>query len=269
MIVLAYYMPFYYQAARGLSPRQSGIHILALMVPDAVVALAAGAAVTFLGHYVPFMIASGVVVALGSSLLSQIQINTPLIRIVGFQLIVAFGFGLGVQLPLSAIRNVLEEPDVPAGEALALFCMSLGAALAVPMAQAIFMNTLSSRLASRLATSSVAKIIRMGPSKVNADHMKEDIVHFVAESYGEAVTTAFYMSIAASALAMLAAAAMQWRKLEKENTAVTGGVLSGRPLDDPVENHDHSKTAESIPLRPGEGINRSEPPPEASRRSSR
>lgn len=228
--VLIYYLPFYFQAARGFSPRQSGVYILALTIPDTVVAVAVGATVTFFGHYVPFVVASAAMMAVGSGLLSQINMNTGMAHIVGLELVAGLGLGIGIQLPLSAVRNVLDEPDVPAGEALVLFCICLGFTLAFPIAQAIFMNTLSRNLASRLSGSSVAMVLEMGPSKVNADHLAEEIVPIVAESYGKAVTTTFYLSIAASGLALIAGALMQWRKLEKEEDAgITGGVLTGRP----------------------------------------
>lgn len=228
--VLIYYLPFYFQAARGFSPSESGVYILALAIPDTVVALAVGAAVTFSGHYVPFMVASAAAVLVGSGLLSQIRVDTPLSYIVGLELIVALGLGLGIQLPLSAVRNVLDEPDVPAGEALVLFCICLGFTVAFPIAQAIFMNTLGRHLATGLSEDRVAEVIRMGASKVNSDHMGYEIVPFVAEAYAKAIATAFYMSIAAAALALVAAAAMEWRKLEKEeDTGVTEGVFTDRP----------------------------------------
>lgn len=264
-LILIYYMPFYFQAARGLTPSRSGVHILALTIPDALVALVVGATVTSFGHYVPFMVSCGAVLAVGSGLLSQIEGNTGTAHILGFELIAAFGVGLGVQLPLSAVRNVLDEPDVPAGEALVLFAVHLGSALSLPIAQAIFMNTLSRRLSTKLPASNVAKILHLGPSKVNADHMKAEIVPFVAESYSKAVTTAFYISIAASGLAMIAAASMEWRKLEKETVESTGGVFSGRPPNDQEENQHASESAESTQLGPVKTASTSEPASESPR----
>ena len=268
--VLIYYLPFYFQAGRGFSPRQSGVYILALTIPDTVVAVAVGAAVTFFGHYVPFMVASAAVMAVGSGLLSQIDMNTGMGHIVGLELMAALGLGIGVQLPLSAVRNVLDEPDVPAGEALILFCICLGFALAFPIAQAIFMNTLSRLLATRLGESSVTMVLEMGPSKVNADHLTDDIVQFVAESYGKAVTTTFYMSIAASGLALIAGALMQWRKLEREeDTGVTGGVLTGRPPSHLEVEYGSSPQAEHIPSAPDKTTSSCGPSVESSRRPSR
>lgn len=266
--VLIYYMPFYFQAARGFSPRQSGVYILALSIPDTVVALAVGAVVSCYGHYVPFMVASAVLMAIGSGLFSQVQVSTDMAYITGLQLIVSLGLGTGVQLPLSAVRNVLDEPDVPAGQALVLFCLCLGFTLAFPIAQTIFMNTLSSQLAARLSPSSVAEIIEMGPS--NADHMKDDIVSFVAESYGKAITTAFYVSISASVLALIAASAMEWRKLEKEeDTGITGGVLTDRPPSHLEGDNDASQQEKHIPLTPAKTVSSCGPSVELSQRSSR
>lgn len=197
------------------------------------------------------MITSSVVLAVGSGLFSQIKVNTDMAFVVGLELMASLGLGIGIQLPLSAVRNVLDEPDVPAGEALVLFCLSLGFTLSFPVAQAVFMNTLSRRLATGLSPSSVAKILEMGPSKVNTDHMKKEIVPFVAESYSKAITTAFYISIAASGVALVAAASMEWRKLEKEeDVSITEGVLTDRPPSHLEENHDASQQAEPTPLAP-------------------
>ncbi|KAK7722054.1 hypothetical protein SLS63_009335 [Diaporthe eres] len=253
--IMMYYMPFYFQAARGFSPSQSGVYTLALYIPDTVVAVAVGAAVTYFGHYVPFMVVSAAMTAVGSGLFTQIQVSTDMAHIIGLELLVAFGLGVGIQLPLSAARNVLDEPDVPAGEALVLFCLSLGYTLSFPMAQAVFMNTLRRSLETGLSSRTVDMIIAMGPSKVNIEHMKEDLVSLVAESYGKAITTAFYMSIAASGLALIAAASMEWRKLEKEeDVGITGGVLTGSQPSHPEmgheRDHDASHQAEPIPLAP-------------------
>lgn len=268
--ILIYYLPFYFQAARGFSPSQSGIYILALSIPDTVVAVAVGAVVTYFGHYVPFMLASAAMMTIGSALFSQIQVSTGMGYIIGLQLLVALGLGTGVQLPLSAVRNVLDEPEVPAGEALVLFCLCLGFALAFPIAQTIFMNTLSRRLATGLSESSAALILEMGPSKVNSDHLEDHLVPFVAESYGKAITTAFYVSVAASGLALIAAASMEWRKLEKEEVAgIAEGVLTDRLPSNFERDHDVSQEAEPIPLKTVNTLSSCAHSAELSPRSSR
>lgn len=262
-------MPFYFQAARGYSPRMSGIYILPLAIPDTVVALAVGAAVTYSGHYVPFMVASAASVLVGSGLLSQIRADAKMSYIVGLELLVSLGLGLGIQLPLSAIRNVLDEPDVPAGEALVLFCLSLGFTVAFPIAQAIFMNILGRRLADGLGAERVAEVLRMGASRVSADHLGEELVPFVAGAYAGAITTAFYMSVGAAGLALIAASAMEWRKIEQEQKAgVTGGVLTGRPPSNLEGGTDGSNEAEPIPLTPVTKTS-TRPSSRSSQRSSR
>lgn len=268
--VLIYYLPFYFQAARGFSPSQSGIYILALSIPDTVVAVAVGAVVTYFGHYVPFMVASASMVVVGSVLFSQIEASTGIAYIVGLQLLVGLGLGTGIQLPLSAVRNVLDEPDVPAGEALVLFCICLGFALAFPIAQTIFMNTLGRGLATELGASTAALILEMGPSKVDSDHLEDNLVPFVAENYGKAITTAFYVSVAASGLALIAAASMEWRKLEKEeDIGIAEGVLTDRPPSHLERDHDASREADPIPLKPVNTLSSCGHSADLSQRSSR
>ncbi|POS69339.1 hypothetical protein DHEL01_v212268 [Diaporthe helianthi] len=249
--IFIFYMPFYFQAAMGHSPKHSGIYILALTVPDTVAAIAVGAAVTYSGHYVPFMLASAATVLVGSGLLSQIRVDTDMAYIMGVELIIALGVGLGIQLPLSAVRNVLDEPDVPAGEALVLFSMSLGFTVSFPIAQAIFMNTLGRHLSTRLVAERVAEILRMGASKVSAEHLGDDIVPFVAETYGKAITTAFYVSVGSAGVALIATLAMEWRKLEKEQgRGVAEGVLTGGPPSHPEEDPGFSQEVKPTGMPP-------------------
>lgn len=110
----------------------------------------------------------------------------------------------------------------------------------------------------------------MGPSKVNADHMKNDILSFVAQSYGKAITTAFYVSIAASGLALIAASAMEWRKLEKEeDIGITGGVLTDRPPSYLERENDASQQEKHIPLTPAKTVSSCGPSVDLSQKSSR
>jgi hypothetical protein len=51
-----FYLPFYFQSAKGLSPSASGIRLLPSLLSVAVTELVVGTGVSMLGIYVPFMI---------------------------------------------------------------------------------------------------------------------------------------------------------------------------------------------------------------------
>lgn len=214
--VLGYYLPFYFQASRGLSARTSGLYILALACPETLAGLSSGLGVTLTKQIVPFLVFSGAVLTIGSGLLSTLNVSSSIGSVLGYEVIASVGFGLGIQVPLTAIRNVLDEVDIPIGNSLVIFCQSLGTVFALPIAQAIFISTLRQRLAARLDENEIARIIKLGASNVNVAHMDEDMVSFVAEAYADGVDMAIYFAIAAAGMVFFAACMMEWKRLEKK-----------------------------------------------------
>lgn len=47
-----YYLPFYFQAVKGVSATKSGIDFIALAIPEVIAILIAGAIANKTGHYV-------------------------------------------------------------------------------------------------------------------------------------------------------------------------------------------------------------------------
>ncbi|RYP61833.1 hypothetical protein DL770_009702 [Monosporascus sp. CRB-9-2] len=211
---LTYYLPFYFQASRGLSPSASGLYILALAVPNPFFSIISGAAVTKWGIYVPWFIASGAVLMVGSGLLSTLDTASNVAQIIGYQFVASAGFGMGVQIPLVAMRNVLDDADLPLGNALYPFFQALGTSCGVALSQTIFLSALSSRLASRLPPAEVARILGSGDGSLSGDNVSSDLVPFIADSYSDAVQAAIYQSIASAGLAFLCGWVVEWKRLE-------------------------------------------------------
>lgn len=136
----------------------------------------------------------------------------------------SIGFGFSVQVPLTAMQNVLNEGDLPTGNSLFMFAQSLGTVIALPIAQSIFLETLDDKLDARLSDDQASRITDLGAANVDVEHMDADLVSFVAEAYGYAVQAAIYVAVAAAALAFVTAGLMEWKKLDvKEKPTGSGG----------------------------------------------
>lgn len=81
--VLTVYLPFYFQATKGVSPATSGLYILALGIPNSLATVACGLAMTTTKYYVPYLMAGSVVLAVGSGLLSTLNVKSSLGHIIG------------------------------------------------------------------------------------------------------------------------------------------------------------------------------------------
>ncbi|KAF4431375.1 Efflux pump roqT [Colletotrichum fructicola] len=212
--VLAYYMPFYLQAAKGLSPSIAGLYMLALGGPETLATIASGTLITYTKHYVPMLVLGGAVFSLGSGLLSTLTTGSNAGQIIGYEVLTSIGLGFGGQVPLTALQNVLCEADIPIANGLNGFSQSLGVVLGAPIAQSVFMNTLTSHLGSRLQPGNVTKITDLGASNINPSHIDPQLLPFVAQAYRDASTTSLYVAVASAAMASAAGLLMEWKKLK-------------------------------------------------------
>jgi hypothetical protein len=219
---LMYYLPIYFQASKGLAPTLAGIYMLAFAVPSPVASILSGAVLAKVGgSYTGWMIASSVFLTIGSGLLSTLNPSSSLANIVGYQLIAGAGFGFGVQMPLVAIRNVLDEDDIPLGSALFALFQSLGTSLGLSISQAVFLRTLTNRLLGRLSEEETTQVIASGAASVHLAQIPQQWVGFVTAAYSDAVQAALYQCIGSAGFVFLCSWAVE-KKDTREPTAEAG-----------------------------------------------
>ncbi|KAK1761562.1 PotC ABC-type spermidine-putrescine transport system permease component II [Echria macrotheca] len=124
----------------------SGIMNLALLLAVITTSISSGGLVSWLGYYVPFMIASSVLIAVGSALLSTMSQWSEPSAWIGYQAIAGFGIGLGILQSNVVAQAALPFDEIPMGTGIMMAAQSLGAGLLVAVAQTTFKNTLVSGL---------------------------------------------------------------------------------------------------------------------------
>ncbi|KAF1995547.1 MFS general substrate transporter [Amniculicola lignicola CBS 123094] len=206
---IVYYLPFYFQSVKGLTPHQSGILILPFVVTNSFFAFAGGVVISKTGYYVPFLWAGSAIMVIGCGLLYTLNINSTTSAIVGFQMIASIGYGLCVQVPFTAVQ-VLPGKDIAVGNGLMAFFQGLGGALSVSAAQTIFSNALHQRL-DKIPEISSDVIISYGATNF-VSKVPSEVVHAVREAYGVATRDAFMLTIIGSGLAFLASLGVEWRR---------------------------------------------------------
>ena len=232
-----YYLPFYFQASLGVSTTKSGLYVLPLAVCNPLASIAVGAAVTLTGVYVPWMMASGAIAAIGYGLLSTLNLESSLGNIIGFQIIASIGFGLGVQLPFTAMRNVLSETDIPIANALLVFFQGLGTSLSLSVGQTLFLNTLKDELRSQISATEANYIVDLGAGNIDESHVRKEELPIIANAYSTATRTAMYLAIASAVAAFVCSLAVEWKTMDrsdKKNDEPSEQIESS----DKVENSD-------------------------------
>jgi Major Facilitator Superfamily len=212
MIAFVYYMPIWFQAILGVSAYQSGINVLPFILALVVGSIFAGALVTNLGYYTPFLILSSCVMAVGTGLITTFQVDTPSHTWIGYLIIFGLGMGLGMQQPSLAAQVCLSKKDVPIGASLMFFSQSLGGAIFLCVAQNVFTNKLVSGL-SDVAGLDASTVVNMGATDL-ASFIPANLLPIVLIAYNKALTTTFYVPVAIASISIFAGLCMEWKSVK-------------------------------------------------------
>lgn len=106
-----YYLPIYFQAVRDATPTMSGVYLLPAILSQMIFATVSGVTVGRQGHYLPWSIASGILTAIGTGLLSSLTPTTSTAKWIGFQILAGSGRGMGMQMVKLPLPSPLHNSD--------------------------------------------------------------------------------------------------------------------------------------------------------------
>jgi EmrB/QacA subfamily drug resistance transporter len=144
------FLPLYLQIVRGVSPTQSGLELLPLMVGLLVTSVVSGRRITTTGRYKRFPIFGTAITAAGLALLSTLGADTPYWRTALFMLTLGAGIGLVMQVMVLATQNSVDPGDMGVATASATFFRSMGGTFGTAIFGTVLANRLATELAARL-----------------------------------------------------------------------------------------------------------------------
>ncbi|KUJ12924.1 MFS general substrate transporter [Mollisia scopiformis] len=211
--VLAYYLPLWFQAVKGVNAVQSGLRILPTVVALIIGAFAGGFITKKSGYYVPVVIASAVIAPVGIGLVTTFTPDTSHEKWIVYQVIYGLGQGMSMQVAPLLAQTVLSKADVSIGTAIMFFAQQLGSIVFIAVSQNVFLDRLVKNL-SRMSGLDARTILDTGAtdlrSIVPADHFES-----VVRAYNGAVVKTFDIATACTCLVLLSAITMEWRSIKK------------------------------------------------------
>lgn len=176
--------------------------------------LISGGAVTTLGYYTPFIIASAAIMSIGAGMLTTWTVDASPGHWIGYQILFGIGVGLGMQQTMVAVQASLDNADVAVGTAIIIFSQTLGGALFICVAQNVFQNKLISNVAAaNVAGLNAADVVKVGATQVR-DLIPKQFLPVVLEAYNAALTNTFYVAVGLSALSIVGAVFMPWNSVK-------------------------------------------------------
>ncbi|KAI0168787.1 MFS drug efflux transporter [Pestalotiopsis sp. NC0098] len=217
-----YYIPIYFQFVAGDTALMAAVRLLPFLLVTICVNLASGRALAKVKFYMPFYLASGVLMTLGGSLLFvYLRPTTPAGNIYGFTVIVGVGTGLALQLgyavatlkvPPEDIVNAINMQNVSQIGSTAI-CLVIGG----QVFQSVAVRNLSSVLAGQGFSAGEIQNAVSGTQSALFQHLSSELRSELRSAAIDAITgamqTAFCLVIVAGALQTLAAVAMKRERL--------------------------------------------------------
>ena len=134
------------------------------------------------------------------------------------------GIGCGFQISVLVVQNVLPLEWIPVGSACVQFFQSLGGAIFIAVAQAVFQNGLAQGIRENAPGIPPEIFINSGASQVRQILQSLDAEQYldvVLEAYLRGLRYSYYITVGCAAGAFLSAAGLSWKKIEKQQGAVS------------------------------------------------
>jgi hypothetical protein len=209
-----FYLPFYFQSAKGLTASQSGIRLLPYLLSVTAMELVVGAGVGMFGVYLPFMVFGTTIYTIASGLLYTLEVSTSTARLIGFQILAGMGFGSSLNICVTVVRANVQGKDIPIAGALSGFATSFGGSLAASIGQNVFRSALTRKLLQSLSPAETAAVIEAGATG-GVDVVEEAMREIVREAYNYAIKRTFVIPVVTGGLAFLCTLGLKWKNIKK------------------------------------------------------
>lgn len=210
---LLYYLPIYFQTARGASAQQSGIDNIPFVLASGLFSLLSGGFISATGYYGPIMAFGSAVAAVGAGLIYTLEINSSSSKWIGYQVLLGIGLGTIFQIPSMVGQSIVTADDIAAVSAIILFFQIIGGSIWISAAQAGFANRLIHAVGKYAPGVDPALVVQTGATDLRKV-FPADQVAGVIKAYMDGLKTPFAVVIACACTGFVLAFAPKWKKIQ-------------------------------------------------------
>jgi len=199
------FLPLYFQDVHGVSPTNSGLRLLPMMVGLFGASITVGQIVSKGHRYRPYPIAGTAIMTLGIGLLGTIGVTTSGLSTAIFMFILGVGIGMVMQVLITAVQNAVPMADVGAATAGANFFRSIGGSFGTAIFGAFFSNQFPLKVASGLAaihyTGPVPSLSKLSPSALHL--LPVSVISVIIHALSKSISEVYLWAIPVGLLALL------------------------------------------------------------------
>ncbi|TWP51390.1 MFS transporter [Lentzea tibetensis] len=153
-------LPLYLQIVKGVSPTQSGLMLLPMMLGIMSATAISGQVTAKTGRYKIFPVIGAGMMATALLLLSRVGTDTPIWLVMIFMFIMGAGLGQCMQTILVAIQNSSEPRDMGVSTSSATFFRQIGGTVGTAVFLSILFSTVGDKIGSGLRSAMQTEAFR-------------------------------------------------------------------------------------------------------------
>lgn len=221
--VIIYYLPIYFQSIDGVSPTDSGVRNLPIILAVTLATIASGVSISANGIATPLAVGGAVIATIAAGLLYTLDIGTGSGKWIGYQVLAGIGWGIGFQVPIIVGQAAAKSDDLASVTATILFFQTVGGAFFVSAAQSAFLNRLITTIASSAPNVNPAMVVGTGATEIRTVFPPEDVPGILI-AYMAGIKVALGISIGGAGIALLIGIFGKWKRLNTETMKETGAA---------------------------------------------
>lgn len=140
-----YYLPFYFQSAKGASPIHSALLLLPIVLTESFTSALTGYLIHRTGRYVELLQIGAVLTALGTGLYIDFAADTPLVKLILYQIVAGLGIGCLFTAPVIALQANVSQANTASATATLSFVRNLATAVSIVVGGVVFQNSMALR----------------------------------------------------------------------------------------------------------------------------
>ncbi|MCJ1386604.1 hypothetical protein MMC17_009730 [Xylographa soralifera] len=221
-----YYLPIYFQSVNDDTALMSGVHTLPYVIAQVVFSILAGGMVETFGYYIPWVLGGTALTAIAYGLLSLLDLNTPVAKWVGYQILFGAGTGSAIVGSFTAVQNIVPAPQIPVAMAILIFCQYLGGATFLIVAETIFSNSLRTLITQNVPGINPDLLLGAGARSIR-NLVSGTQLSAVLKAYSTSFDRIMYLGVGIAVASFAFAWGLGWKdiRVEKKKNADAADTL--------------------------------------------
>jgi EmrB/QacA subfamily drug resistance transporter len=199
------FLPFYLQVVDGMSPTESGLALLPMVIGIFSTSISSGIMMSKLGRYKVFPIAGAGTVIVALLLLASLKVSTPYWHTAIFVFVFGAGLGLTMQTIVTAVQNSIDRRHMGAATSSVMFFRQMGGTFGAAVFGAILWARVPVHLADLIPPAAAARTgsLRVTGNVSAIKALPEPIHGWVLTAFSDSLHDVFLWATPVVALALL------------------------------------------------------------------